>query len=253
MQVKFAYAASGMTRGGEASIGDATWVVAASICETATIVAVGSTLRSASCTAPLGRNNQNNEQAASRSNRHARLARPRRIAVSGATASAILPTRNGRARPGAYRFGGTFSASVWPAAQAALEIGATILAGGVRARKVASSALDAQRRRAGWKAAFMPVIRRPDADFAQHGEACARTLAPVAAPLAFDAACVAPGAKMCADWFETSRTPEAMSAARASARQVPIAGGVDGGSREGAITLHDFKDGVRAVLDVVKV
>jgi hypothetical protein len=141
---------------------------------------------------------------------------------------------------------------VLPAAQATLEIGAKILAGGVHARRVMSSALGACRHRVGVRAGSMPACRRPDADFAQHGEARSGTQAPVAAPFAVGAACAAPDALECADSFGAPEMREAMSTACASARPGPIAARVDDGSQEGAITLHDVKDRHHAVLDVVK-
>jgi hypothetical protein len=251
MQVKFAYAASDM-RGGEASIGNAARAVAAPSSETAAFVPHGRTVRLTGCPAPFDQDNENKKQAASRFIEHARPARLHRIAHPRAAASATLPTRIGRAGSSACRFSGTFSVRVLPGTQAALEIGATILAGGVRARKVASSALDAQRRRGGPQVGSTPACRRPDADFAQAGEGRTRTLAPIAAPFALDAGCVASGAKQCADSIEMLETQQAMSSP--SARQGGcIAVGVDGGSQEGATTLHDFKDSKRAVLDVVKV
>lgn len=253
MQVKFAYAASSMTRGGEASIGDAARAVAAPASETAAIATLESIQGWVVESAPFDQEKKNKMQAASRSDRRVRPPRRRSISLSRVMPPALPPTRIGRARPSARRYGGIFSASVLPAAQAMLEIGATILAGGVRARKVTSSALDAPLRRAGWQAASAAACRRPDADFAQHGEASARTLASVAATLAFDAARAAPSAKKCADSSETPKMQKAMSTACASVRRDAIAFGGDGGSQEGAITLHDFKDGARAVLDVVQV
>ena len=253
MQVKFAYAASGMTRGGEASIGVAARVAAAPTRETAAIVTLEHIVRSAVRFTPFDQHNENKKQAASRSTRHARPARPHRAALPRAAAWAILPTRIGRARSSACRYGGTFLASMLPAAQAALEIGAKILAGGVHARKVTSSALGARRRRVGLQAGSMPACRRPDADFVQYGDARSRTPAPVAASFALGAVCMAPDAKQYADSIETSETPEAMPTACASTRPGLIASRVADGSQEGAITLHDFKDSLHAVLDVVKV
>lgn len=251
MQVKFAYAASSKTRGGEASIGDAARAVAAPTSETAAIATLESIQGWAVESAPFVQEKKNKLRAASRSDRRARP--PCRRSMSRARAPALLPTRIGRARPSARRYGRIFSASVLPAAQATLEIGATILAGGVRARKVTSPALDAPLRRAGLQAASAAACRRPDADFVRHGEASTRILASVAAPLAFDAASAASIAKKCADSSETPKMQKAMSTARASERRGAIAFGGDGGSQKSAITLHDFKDGARAVLDVVQV
>lgn len=253
MQVKFAYAASSKTRGGEASIGDAARAVAAPASETAAIATLESIQGWAVESAPFDQEKKNKMRAASRSDRRARPPCRRSMSLSRMRALAILPSRIGRTRPSARRYGRTFSASVLPAAQATLEIGATILAGGVRARKVTSPALDAPLRRAGLQAASAAACRRPDADFARHGEASTRTLASVAAPLAFDAARAAPSAKKCADSSETPKMQKAMSTARASERRGAIAFGGDGGSQESAITLHDFKDGACAVLDVVQV
>lgn len=252
MQVKFAYAAS-RSRGGEASIGDAARAVAAPRSETAAFVPLGRAVRLTVRSAPIDQDNENKKQAASRFIKHARPARLLRSARWREAASATLSIRIERARPSARRLSGTFSASVLPATQAALEIGATILAGGVRARKVASSALDAQRRRAGLQGGSIPACRRPDPDFAQHGEARPRTLAPVAAPFALDAGWLASGAKQCANSIETLESHKAMPTAGASARLGGVAVCAEGGSQEGAITLHDFKDSERAVLDVVKV
>jgi len=253
MQVKFAYAASSITRGGGASIGVAAWAVAASVKETAAIVTLEQAVLSTVRSAPFDQHNENKMQAASRWSRPARPVRPPRSVPMCTAGLAALPTRIGRAPPSARSDGGRFSASVLPVTQAALEIGATILAGGVHARKVTSQARGAQRRRAGPQACSMPVCRRWDADFAQYGEACPSTQAPVAAPFALGAADAAPGAKQCADSIETPKTLKAMSTACASVRRGPIARCAPGGSQEGAITLHDFKDSLRAVLDVVKV
>ncbi|WP_440545811.1 hypothetical protein [Trinickia sp.] len=208
--------------------------------------------RLAECSALVEQDNENNQQAASRSIRHARPARRHRVAPSRAAAPATLPTRIGRARSSACRYGGTFSASVLPAAQATLEIGAKILAGGVHARRVMSSALGACRHRVGLQAGSTPACRRPDADLAQHDEARSGTPAPVAASFAVGAACAAPDARKCADSFEAPEMLEAMSTACASTRPGLIAASVDDGSQEGAITLHDVKDSRHAVLDVVQ-
>ena len=252
MQVKFAYAAS-RSRGGEASIGDAARAVAAPRSETAAFVPLGRAVRLTVRSAPIDQDNENKKQAASRFIKHARPARLLRSARWREAASATLSIRIERARPSARRLSGTFSASVLPATQAALEIGATILAGGVRARKVASSALDAQRRRAGPQVGSIPAGRRRELDFAQVGEDRPRTLAPAAAPFALDAGWVASGAKQCADSIETLEAHEARSAAHVSAWLDSIALCAEGGSQEGAITPHDFKDSEHAVLDVVKV
>jgi hypothetical protein len=240
-------------RGGEASIGDAARAVAAPTSETAAFVPQGRTVRLTVCSAPFDQDNENKKQAASRFIEHARPARLHRGAQPRAAASATLSTRIGRARPSARRSSGTFTASVWPGTQAALEIGATILAGGVRARKAMSSALDARRPHDGLQVGSIPACRRPDAGFAQDGEVGTRTLAPVAAPFALDAGRVASGAKQCADSMETLERQNARFTARASARCDSVAVCVEGDSQEGAITLHDFKDSERAVLDVVKV
>ncbi len=253
MQVKFASAASSITWGGEASIGVAARAAAASTSKTATIVTFERTVRLAGRSAPVDQDNENKKQAASRSDRHARPARLHRVVSSRTAAQATLPTRIGRARSSACRYGGTFSASVLPATQAALEIGAKILVGGVHARKVMSSALAALRHRTGAQAGSMPAHRRQDADFAQHGEARSRTQAPVAAPFAIDADHAAPDAQKCADSIESPKRQETMSSTCASTRPGPIASRAEGGSQEGAITLHDFKDSLHAVLDAVEV
>lgn len=253
MQVKFASAASSMTWGGEASIGVAARAAAAPTSETATIFTLKRTVRLAGRSAPFDQDNENMQQAAARSNRHARPARLHRVVSLRTAARTTLPTRIGRARSSACRYGGTFLASVLPATQAALEIGAKILVGGVHARKVMSSALVARRHRAGARAGSMPACRRQDADFAQHGEGRSRTQAPVAAPFAIDAARAAPDAQKCADSIEAPKRLETMSSACASTRPGPVASRAEGGSQEGAITLHDFKDSLHAVLDVVEV
>ncbi len=183
MQVKFAYAALSITRGGEASIGVAAWAAAASVKETAAIVTLEQTVLSTVRSAPFDQHNENKMQAASRGSRPARPVRPPRSVPMRTAVLATLPTRIGRAPPSACRYGGRFLASVF----------------------------------------------------------------------AFGAADAAPGAKKCADSIETPKTLKAMSTACASARQGPIALCVPSGSQEGAITLHDFKDSLRAVLDVVKV
>ncbi|PMS15202.1 hypothetical protein C0Z18_28195 [Trinickia dabaoshanensis] len=246
MQVKFAYAATSNTKGGEASIGVAARAVAGPANETAAIVSLGPAGWMAACPAPLDQDKQNKKQAASRLSDHARPARSHRLVPSRTSAPAIFPTRTGRARMSTRGYGGIFSLSVLPAAQAALEIGATILAGGVRAGKGMPSALDAWRYRAGSQAGSSPACRRQEADFAPHGEARASTLVPEAALAAFDA-------KKCAASIETPKTLMAMTPTHASARMALITLDVRGDSRDGAITLHDFKDSVRAVLDVVEV
>jgi len=251
MQVKFAYAASSM-RGGEASIGVAARAVAAPRSETAAFLPSGRTVRLTVRFALFDQDNKNKKQAASRFIEHARPARLPR-SVHWREAAATLSIRIGRARPSARRLSGKLSKRVLPGTQAALEIGATILAGGVRARKVASSALDAQRRRAGPQVGSIPAGRRRELDFAQVGEDRPRTLAPAAAPFALDAGWVASGAKQCADSIETLEAHEARSAAHVSAWLDSIALCAEGGSQEGAITPHDFKDSEHAVLDVVKV
>jgi hypothetical protein len=246
MQVKFAYAASGSTNGGVASIGVAAWAVAAPANQTAAIVTFGHTAQSAASSASLNQDNENNKLAAPQSSKHKRPVRQHRQVRSRTPAPAILPTRIGRARASACRHGGTFSASVLPAAQAALEIGATILAGGVRAGKGMPSAPLWRRHRVGWRADSMPAGRPQGADFAEHGEARVRTLAPVAAR-------AVSGAKQCAASIEVLKTLKATSAAHANARRALVTLGAGGSLRDGAITLHDFKDSVRAVLDVVEV
>jgi hypothetical protein len=241
MQVKFAYAASGITRGGEASIGIAARA-GAPVNETAANVSVGQAGWPAVRSVRLDQDKQNKKQAASRLSDHARPARSHRLMP----APAIIPNRTGRARPSTRGYGGTFSLSVLPAAQAALEIGATILAGGVRAGKGIPSALDARRYRVGLQAGSMPACRHQDAGFARYGEDGIRTLA-------LHAACAASGAKKCAASIETPKTLKAMTPAHERAWMALITLGGHGGSRDGAITLHDFKDSACAVLDVVKV
>jgi hypothetical protein len=246
MQVKFAYAAFGITKGGEASTGVVAWAVAAPANPTAAIVTFGQTARLAASLASFCRDKENNKLAASRSKRDTRPVRPHRQAPSRKPAPAILPTRIGCARASAGGYGGTFSASVLPAAQAAFEIGATILAGGVRAGKGMPSAPLWRRHHVGGLADSMPASRHQDADFAQDGEDRFRTLAPVAA-------CAVSGAKQCAASIEVLKTLKARPAAHASARKAFATFGAGGNSRDGAITLHDFKDSVPAVLDVANV
>lgn len=244
MQVKFAYAASGITKGGEASTGVAAWAVAAPAIGRAAIVTFGQTAQSAARPAPLYQDKQNKKQVASRSKDHAQPDRCHRFVPWRTPASAILPTRAGRARTSACRKGGTFSASVLPAAQAALEIGATILAGGVRAGKEMPAAHDVPRHRIGARAALPPVSRSQDADFAQHGEARFRTLV-------LGAAYTASGVKKCAASIEMTKTLRAKPATHTSAGMVDFTLGAGGGSAGSAITLHGFKESARAVLDVV--
>lgn len=246
MQVKFAYAASSITRGGEASIGVAARAAAVPANEMASIVSLEQAARLRACSAPLDQDKQNKKQAASRLSDHARPARSHRHVPSRTPASATFPTRTGRARPSTRGYGGTFSLSVLPVAQAALEIGATILAGGVHAGKGMPSALVAWRYRAGPQAGLSSARRHQDAVFAQHGEARASTLATDAAYAAF-------GAKKCAASIETPKTLKAMTTTHATARMAFITLGARGDSRDGAITLHDFKDSACAVLDVVEV
>jgi hypothetical protein len=252
MQVKFAYAASSM-RGGEASIGVAARAVAAPRCETVAFVLSGRAARLTVRFALFDQDNENKKQAAARFIEYAQPARRPRSVHWREAATTTLSLRIGRARPSACRLSGKLSKRVLPGSQAALEIGATILVGGVRARKVASSALDAQRRRAGLQVGSIPACRRPELDFAQVGEDRPRTLALAAAPFALDAGWVASGAKQCADSIEMLEAHKARSTAHVSACLGNLAVCAEGGSQEGAITLHDFKDSQHAVLDVVKV
>jgi hypothetical protein len=246
MQVKFASAASDITKGGEASIGVAAWAVAMSTNEAAAIVTSGQTARSAVGFASSFPDKENKKQVASRLSGRAQPARPHRLVPHGTPVPVPLPTLVARPISSERGFGGTFSASVLPAAQAALEIGATILAGGVHAGKEIPSALDARRYRVGLQAGLTPACRHQDGDFAQLGEGRVRKMASDAVHAVFDI-------KQCAASIETPNTPKAMSTTHASARKARIAFSVHGGSRDGAITLHDFNDSVRAVLDVVEV
>ena len=246
MQVKFAFAASGMTKGGEASIGVAAWAVAGPANETAAIVTSGQTVRSAVRLASFDLDKQNKKQVAARLSGRVQPARPHRCVPRGTPVPAPLPTLLARPLSSAGGSGGTFAASVLPAAQAALEIGATILAGGVDASKEIPSAPGARRCRVGLQAGSTPACRHQDADFAQLGEARFRKVAS-------DPACAVFDIKKCAASIETPNTPKAMSPTHPGARKAPFTLGVNGGSRDGTITLHDFKDSVRAVLDVVEV
>ncbi len=176
MQVKFAYAACGIRKRGEASIGVAAWAVEAPANQTAAIVSSGQTAWSAARPVARGPDKENNKQAASRSKDFAQPDRSNRFVPSRTPASAVLLTRTGRARSSARGNEGTFSASVLPAAQATLGIGATLLAGGVLAGKGMPSALDARGLRVGPRAGSTPACRYQDADFAQHGEGRFRTL-----------------------------------------------------------------------------
>jgi hypothetical protein len=95
MQVKFAYAASGITRGGEASIGVAARAVATSIAET---VAIGTQQQSVLPTrrsAPFScdRHHEKKTQAASRGSRPARPVRLSRSVPMRTAVLAMLPTR----------------------------------------------------------------------------------------------------------------------------------------------------------------
>jgi hypothetical protein len=240
-------------RGGEASIGVAARAVAAPKSETAVFVPLGRALRLTVRCAFFDQDNENKKQAAARFIEHAQPARLPSSVLWREAATTTLSIRIGRARPSARRLSGKLSKRVLPGTQAALEIGATILAGGVRARKVASSALDAQRRRAGLQVGSIPAGRRRELGFAQIGEDRPRTLAPAAAPFALDAGWVASGAKQCADSIETLEAHQARDRAHVSACLGNLAVCAEGGSQEGAITLHDFKDSEHAVLDVVKV
>jgi hypothetical protein len=246
MQVKFASAASGITKGGEASIGVAAWAVAVSANEAAAIVTSGQAARSAVRPASFYTAKENKKQVASRLSGRVRPARPHRLVPRGTPVPAPLPTLIARPLSSAGEFGGTFSASVWPAAQATLEIGVTILAGGVYAGKEMPSALDARRCRVGLQAGSAPACRHPDADFAQFGEGRVRKVASNAVHAGF-------GIKKCAASIETPNTPKAMSTTHTGARTAPFTLGGHGGSRDGDITPHDFKDSGCAVLDVVKV
>jgi hypothetical protein len=246
MQVKFAYAASGIRKRGEASIGVAARAVAAPTNQTAAIVSLGQTARSAARSASFEQDKQNNKQAAPRSQDHAQPDRSDRFVRWRTAASAILLTRTGRARSSACGNGGTISASALPAAQAALEIGATLLAGGVCAGKGVPSAIDARRHRVGQQAGSTPASRYLDADFARHGEARFRTLVP-------DTAHAVSGVKKCAASIEMPKTLKAMPATHLSAGMAIITFGACGGSLGGDITLHDVKDSACAVLDVTKV
>ena len=246
MQVKFASAASSKTKGGEASIGVAAWAVAVSTNETATIVTSGQTAWLAAAPASHFPDKQNKKQVAARLSGCARPARLHRLVRGSTPASAILPIRSERSESSACAIGGKFSTSVCSATQAALEIGATILAGGVRAGKEMSSAPGARRDRVGLQAGSMPACRHQDAGFAQLGEGRFRTVASDAVHAALDT-------KQCAASIEAPNMPKAMITPHTRARPALITLGVQGGSRDGDITLHDFKDSVRAVLDVVKV
>ncbi len=250
MQVKFASAASGIMKGGEASIGVAAWAVAVSANEAANeaavVVASGQPARSAVGLAFLDTDKQNKKQVASRLSGRVRPARPYRLVPRGTPVPVPLPIPGARPLSSVRGFGGTFSASVLPAAQAALEIGATILAGSVQAGKEIPSALDARRDRVGLQAGSPPACRHPEADFAQLGEGGFRKVAS-------DAAHAAPDIKKYAASIETPNTPKAMSTTHTGARKDLFTLGVHGGSRDGAITLHDFKDSGCAVLDVVDV
>lgn len=246
MQVKFASAASGSTKGGEASIGVAAWAVVGPTNDRAAIVTSGRIVRSAIRLAFCHPDKENKKQVASRLSGRGRPARPHRLVPYGTPVPAPLPTLIARPLSSACGSGGTFAASVLPAAQAALEIGATILAGGVRAGKEMPSALGARRYRVGLQAGSAPACRQLGVGFAQLGEGRFRTVAS-------DAVYVAFGTKKCAASIETPHTPKAMSATHTDARQAPVTLGVQGGSRDGAITLHDFKNSVCAVLDVVEV
>ena len=246
MQVKFAFAASSMRKGGEASIGVAALVVAASGNRAAAIVILGRTVRSAASLASFHPDKQNKKQAAARSKQSVQPVRPYRFVPVRTPLPATLPTRTGFARQSACRNGGTFSANVLPAAQATLGIGATILAGGVRAGKGTPSALGMRRRCVGQRADCLPACRHQDADFAQHGEARFRTLVPKAARAAFDA-------KKCAASIEMPKTLRAMHTPHACAGTARLTLGAGGGSLGSDITLDDLKGSVRAVLDAVKV
>jgi hypothetical protein len=246
MQVKFAFAASRMRKGGEASIGVAAFVVAASGNRAAANVILERTARSAASLASFHPDKQNKKQAAARSKQSVQLVRPYRFVPACTPRPATPPTRTGFARQSACRNGGTFSANVLTAAQTALGIGATILAGGVRAGKGTPPALGMRRRRVGPQAGCPPACRHQDADFAQHGEARFRTLVPKAACAAFDV-------KKCAASIEMPKTLRAMHTPHPCAGTACLTLGVGGGSLGSDITLHDFKDSVRAVPDVVKV
>ena len=246
MQVKFAYAACGIRKRGEASIGVAARAVAASASQTAAILSNGQPARSAVRPAPCEQHKQNNKQAALRSKERAQPDRSNRFVPLRASAAAILLTRTTSAPWSTRGNGGTFSTSVMSAAQAMLGIEATFLAGGVCAGKGVPSALDARRYRVGSRAGSTPAYRYQDADVAQHGEVRVRTLEP-------DAAHVASGVKKCAASIEMSKTLKAMPAPHISAGMDIITLGARGGSLGSAIALHDFKNGACAVLDVVKV
>jgi hypothetical protein len=253
MQVKFAYAATSKASDGEASTGNAAEAAAVSA-DDATFVNPEHAAPLAAICAPFDKDNENGTPTASRFNKDAQPRGTRGGALRSATALAAIPTRIERVQRNANKYGGTISASVLPARQAALEIGAKILAGdGVRAGKVVDSALRAGRHRVSLRAGSALATQRQDADFVKHCDGRSRTPVRIYMPFAFDAARAAADALERADSIETSKMPEVTQASRERAQLGPVAFGGNGDSKEGAITLHDFKDSAKAVLDVVKV
>lgn len=259
MHVQFAYAAIGQSSDGEASIGKAMAVAVPKFSTALVGMSQGCRLGPA-----RARVVQDNEMLASAAHDEHGLVPPyadvaavtrrcvqrswRRVPVPATTPFLVASFRWG-----AGPAGGIDSPSVWSVAQAVTGIGAKIPAGdGVRARGVVGSALGAGRHRVFLRAEGSLAGKRPKAWFVRYGEVRVRMPARLAAPT-IPGAVAAPGAVVQrAGSSGTLEAPDAIAKPHAAAARAMVGGG-ESGSQGGAVTLHDFRDGSRAVLDVVKV
>lgn len=257
MHVQFAYAAIGQSSEGEASIGKA-MAVAVPKSSTA-LVGMSQGCRLGPARARVV---QDNEMLASAAHGEHRLVPPYVDVAAGTQRCVQRPWRGVPAatpflvasfRWGAGPAGGVDSPGVWPAAQAVTGIGAKILAGdGVRARRVMGSALGAGRHRVFWRAGVSLAGKRRKAWFVRYGEVRFRMPARLAAPTIPGAVAVPGAVVRRAGSSGTLEAPDAIAKPHAAAAHAMV-GGDESGSQGGAVTLHDFRDGSRAVLDVVKV
>lgn len=259
MHVQFAYAAIGKSSDGEASIGKAAIAAVLPTFSTALVgTRQGRRLGPARVSVV-----QDNEMPASVAHGGLRFVRPCTDRTAAAlrsvqcrwcrvTAPAATPFLVASIRWGAGLAGGIDSPGVWPEAQATIGVGAKIPAGdGVRARRVVTSALGAGRHRVFGRAGVSLAGKRQEAWFVRYGEARFRMLARLAASM-IPGAVTAPGAVQRADSNGPLDAPDAIATPPAVAACAMV-GGDESGSRGGAVTPHDFRDGSCAVLDVVKV
>jgi branched-chain amino acid transport system substrate-binding protein len=251
MQVKFASAAISKASVGEASTGGAAASAAASAGR-ATIVPPGQAALRAAIRGLFKKHNEKMTPMASRFNKDTQPCGARSLTRTRALAA--IACRRERVQRSAGTYERIMSANMWSARQAALEIGAKILAGnGVRAGKVMDSAYCVVRHRVSSRAASTLAMQRQDADFEMPCEARFRMQVRIHAPFVFDTARAVTDALKRADSVETPKLPETTQASREGAQPGPVILGGNGVSKEGAATLHDFKDSAGAVLDVVQV